>query len=107
MVGWPMPRLTNEPARDVAGDERGHLVAAERPRSVCSTVACLGRGTPVTSASLLADALDRHHPVDVDARGHHVLGVQRRRSRRPRATWTIVVVAAVAITGPKLRAVLR
>ena len=80
-VGWPMPRLTYDAARDVLGDQGGDLVLAEHGSY-------------------------RHHPVDVDARRHDGLGVEladlddlgHLGDRR---------VAAVAITGPKLRAVLR
>ena len=79
--------------RDVAGDERGHLVLAERP------------AVEVRRSHAAASA--RHHPVDVDAGRHDDLGVELADLDDPRHLRRSSSSAAVAITGPKLRAVLR
>jgi hypothetical protein len=63
--------------------------------------------TPLVGDWLIAQLLwDEHDAVDVDARSHDVLGIQ---GARPHDVDDLgeVAVAAVAITGPKLRAVLR
>ena len=105
VVGWPMPRLTYEPAGMSRGDRpRRARSWSSGPRSVCSTVG-QRRWRSCWLLAVRGDEID--DPVDEDARRDDVLGVDVADLDDPATPRRSVIAAAVAITGPKLRAVLR
>ena len=104
MVGWPMPRLTYEPGGMSAATSCGELVRLRGPRS-----SVLDRGAHHGHAAHGRSSCGRRQTTTRSTKMPGVTTTSGSSSpiSTTRVTSAIVVAAAVAITGPKLRAVLR